>query len=99
MPTAPAKPCADPRCPALRPCALHPERKPFESATPRRRYAGNGYAWDRIRQRILLRDGFQCQIRLANCTHKATHVDHIVSPRIGGTDHDMNLRASCYSCN
>lgn len=96
---APAKPCVKARCPHTRPCPVHPERQAFESATPRRRYGINGWDWQRTVQRVINRDGGRCQLQLVGCTHRATTADHIVSPRRGGTDHEMNLRAACTSCN
>lgn len=51
--------------------------------------------WDKIRKRIMKRDGFECQAKLRNggrCGEPATDVDHI-DP---GDDHrDQNLQALC----
>lgn len=56
--------------------------------------------WQRIRLKILERDGHTCQIRGRNCTVKATHVDHIVPVEQGGPPYDpANLRAACQRCN
>ena len=52
--------------------------------------------WDRIRLRVLLRDGHVCQL----CGRPgANSVDHII-PRSKGGTHDMdNLRAAHMVCN
>lgn len=61
-------------------------------------------AWRRLRARVLQRDGYQCQIRRAGCTLRATQVDHII-PRAdlpaGSTLalDEANCRAACSSCN
>jgi 5-methylcytosine-specific restriction endonuclease McrA len=51
--------------------------------------------WERIRARILIRDGGRCTVTLQDgtrCTAPATDVDHIN----GHADHsDANLRAIC----
>jgi 5-methylcytosine-specific restriction endonuclease McrA len=40
-----------------------------------------------------------CRIEMAHCTHEATHIDHIIPGRVGGSQDDMNLRAACFDCN
>ena len=56
---------------------------------------GSTRAWRVIRNRVLIRDGYEC----AYCGQHATTVDHIV-PRVqGGTDDDDNLVAACALCN
>lgn len=51
--------------------------------------------WDRIRKRILRRDGHRCTARDSydvRCEEPATDVDHIIA----GDDHrEANLRALC----
>ncbi len=57
-------------------------------------------AWKRARLRALERDGWECQIRGANCRGEATEADHIVPVDAGGERYDeANLRASCKACN
>ena len=56
--------------------------------------------WARIRERVLRRDGHQCQwIRQdgsdEKCGEHATHVDHILNAARGGADGDDNLQALC----
>ena len=55
--------------------------------------------WARIRVVVLVRDHYECQIRLHGCKHKATQVDHIISLMDGGTDELENLQAACAPCN
>ena len=98
-PRAAALPCRTLTCANLRPCALHPQRKPFESSRPRPRYGTSGWDWQRRRQRVIARDGGVCQLRLPGCTNVATTADHVLSPRDGGSDEEANLRASCQTCN
>lgn len=99
MPRRPASPCNVPTCPNMKPCPVHPGRPAFESSSPRRRYGSSGWAWQRLRDAVIARDGGICQLRLAGCTAVATTADHIVSPRAGGSDASTNLRASCLNCN
>lgn len=62
--------------------------------------------WKRLRQRILERDGHECQIQAPGCEGRATEVDHVI-PRIqfdseGRGDlfwEGDNLRAACKPCN
>jgi 5-methylcytosine-specific restriction endonuclease McrA len=57
-------------------------------------------AWRAVRQRILRRDGYVCQIKGDKCRGRATHVDHVVNVLDGGARLDpANLRAACASCN
>ncbi len=60
---------------------------------------GYGQAWRAIRERILERDDYTCQVREPGCTVVVTHVDHIVGKAQGGTDDESNLRATCAHCN
>jgi 5-methylcytosine-specific restriction protein A len=87
-------PCRQPGCPALQPCSAHPI-KPWSRSRPRRMPGGNGWAWQRLRVRILLRDGYTCRY----CGQPATVVDHVVGLARGGSDDPANLVASCKLCN
>lgn len=63
---------------------------------------GGSSAWRRLRLLILERDGYRCQIPLHDgrlCSAPATHVDHIVPRKYGGTEAVSNLRAACQPCN
>jgi 5-methylcytosine-specific restriction endonuclease McrA len=50
-------------------------------------------AWRQIRAARLKIDGYRCAV--PGCLRKATHVDHIISRRAGGTDALSNLRSLC----
>jgi 5-methylcytosine-specific restriction endonuclease McrA len=56
-------------------------------------------AWRKIRLTVLARDHYTCQLGYPGCTVIATHADHILPLRFGGTNHLANLRAACRSCN
>lgn len=63
--------------------------------TASRRLSPLPRGWAKIRRRVLERDDYICQLRMAGCTTVATDVDHI-SDR---DDHSLdNLRAACSSC-
>ena len=51
--------------------------------------------WKTLRQQVLQRDGYRCTA--PGCTLHAVVVDHIVSPRNGGSDVASNLRSLCRS--
>ncbi|WP_457095183.1 HNH endonuclease [Mycobacteroides abscessus] len=56
--------------------------------------------WKRMRERVLKRDRYQCQIRGPHCTGHATQVDHIVNTAAGGVELDpANLQSACPPCN
>jgi 5-methylcytosine-specific restriction enzyme A len=58
-----------------------------------------GFGWQVIRKQVLVRDGYQCQLRYADiCVGRASQVDHIVQPEAGGTNDLSNLRAVCVKC-
>jgi len=52
-----------------------------------------------VRRLVLARDLGVCQIQGAGCELHATHVDHVLPRKYGGTDHPANLRAACRVCN
>ena len=57
-------------------------------------------AWRRVRELVLRRDAYTCQVRGPLCTIEATAADHRISWRDGGAWYDpANLRASCQPCN
>ena len=57
---------------------------------------GGTRAWSKIRERILIRDGYCCQY----CgSEDATTVDHVLPISKGGTDDPDNLVAACTRCN
>jgi len=59
-----------------------------------------GRQWRTLRLRILMRDGYRCQINAKGCTQTADQVDHIVALVDGGEKYNpTNLRAACTHCN
>ena len=56
-------------------------------------HSSRGREWERVRQQVLERDGYLCQV--PGCTATATHVDHIIAKSIGGNDSLDNLQAMC----
>lgn len=55
-------------------------------------------AYKRNRE-ILLADHPPCSLRYPGCTGTADTIDHIVAPRLGGTNEMSNLRPACRKCN
>ena len=55
-------------------------------------------AWKRVRRKVLVRDGYECQLRGPRCTFDAEHVDHIIPVSRGGSDDPSNLQAVCLTC-
>lgn len=65
-------------------------------STQSARANGGTRLWQKIRLRILQRDGYCCQY----CgSEDATTVDHIIPISKGGTDDPDNLVAACTRCN
>lgn len=77
--------CPVPNCPHLEPCPIHPHRTWAEGH--------NGWAWARIRARVMARDRERCV-----CGARATTVHHVVALIDGGTDDMANLRSVCAVC-
>ena len=101
MPKLPPKPCTHPGCKAYAVkrgrCADHQPVGWKGKGTGSSR--GYGWAWGRLRDKILERDGYVCQDRRAcNGLTRATDVDHILPKAQGGTDSPDNLRAICPAC-
>jgi len=64
-----------------------------------RQERGYGAAWDRIRVRVMRRDGGLCQVcKGQGLLVEAKEVDHVVPKAQGGTDVDANLQAICTPC-
>lgn len=66
------------------------------------RPSGSTRRWRRIRRLVLERDGYRCKVPGDDgrpCDAYASHVDHVVRRRDGGTDAPANLRAACQPCN
>jgi len=53
--------------------------------------------WSRIRQKVLERDGYSCQM-CGLVKTSGLHIHHIMKKSDGGTDHMDNLMTLCPSC-
>jgi 5-methylcytosine-specific restriction enzyme A len=53
----------------------------------------------RRNRKTLLADNPECELRFPGCTGAATTIDHIIAPRLGGTNDLSNLRPACAHCN
>lgn len=88
------------RMPSHRPPRLRTQPRRDDSARPNA--AARGYcskAWYALRQRVLVRDAWQCQECRRVCADKReAHVDHIVPKAQGGQDVLENLRTLCIRC-
>lgn len=104
MPTAAPKPCTV--CGTLvRDGTSRCDKHKFvqgsfaDRARGTRHERGYGSAWDKIRKRILRRDGGLCQPCLKrDLITPAAQVDHIINKASGGTDDDANLQSICKPC-
>lgn len=59
---------------------------------------GSTPAWRKIRLDVLIRDGYQCQLRLDGCTGRADQVHHTLGRAVTG-DNPEFLVAACRTCN
>lgn len=60
---------------------------------------GSTRRWRAIRRRVLVRDGYRCQLRIESvCTGMATTVHHVKGRRVTGDDPE-HLVAACRPCN
>jgi 5-methylcytosine-specific restriction protein A len=82
------------RPPLHRPAGWKPA--PKQQNRDHRKYHNVG--WHAVRQFVLIRDGYRCQLGLQGCTMDANTVDHITEVASGGSDDPSNLRAVCASC-
>lgn len=105
MPKAPPRPCTAPRCKDMATkagkCAAHYVKPKAWVSSEGRSAAerGYGYAWKKIRDRIMARDKHLCQPCLnGGRPTQAREVDHIIKKADGGTDDDDNLQAICKPC-
>lgn len=55
-----------------------------------------GAQWQNIKQRVMIRDGFSCQ--LCGRTGGSLQVDHIIPLEQGGSNNDSNLQVLCVDC-
>lgn len=60
---------------------------------------GYGQAWRKLRQQVMERDGYLCQVcQKQGRLTQAQAVDHIINKANGGTDELTNLQAICHAC-
>lgn len=59
---------------------------------------GNTRLWLKIRERILMRDGYACQ-QCGNDERSQLTVDHQIPISRGGDDSELNLLTLCKKCN
>lgn len=60
---------------------------------------GYGHRWQKLRDAIMRRDGYLCQVCLAGGKYRpADEVDHVIPKAQGGSDDPCNLRAICAPC-
>ena len=99
--------CLSPGCPEVVEaksgyCGLHDPwlRRPAwaGSASGRHRAGSTGWAWSKLRKKILRRDRNRCA-----CGRQAVEIDHVVSVAVclrqgANPDEESNLRAICADC-
>lgn len=108
MPQRPQRPCRHKGCRNLHRnangyCDEHQtdakawvRKKSTQETTTQRGY---GWKWQKLRERILERDGHLCQVCLkAGRVKIGTEVDHKINKAQGGADDPSNLQAICHDC-
>jgi 5-methylcytosine-specific restriction enzyme A len=79
-------------------CTRHGGSSGWALRRPRANAYAYGSNWQRARVLVLKRDNFTCTLRYPGCLGRASEVDHIVQPELGGTADPTNLRAVCHRC-
>lgn len=59
---------------------------------------GSTWDWRKTRTRVLMRDGYRCQLKLNGCLSTATQVHHTIGKAKTGDD-PRYLVAACQPCN
>lgn len=60
---------------------------------------GSTRQWRRVREYVLIRDNYRCQLRLpGTCLSTATEVHHTVAREVAGDDPNL-LVSACGPCN
>ena len=102
MPDRPPRIC---RAPACRKGTTHKsgyceEHQANQKSWSNRKGSGRGgRPWRRLREQVMNRDNWVCQVCLENGrVTPATQVDHIIPKSRGGSDSPSNLRAICGPC-
>jgi 5-methylcytosine-specific restriction protein A len=106
MPPSPYRTCTHPGCNTLTQaktgrCDAHPKPAGWLPDSYRGSAAerGYGFAWTKLRTRILQRDQYRCQAcKRAGTLTPAQDVDHIIRKEDGGTDDPRNLQSLCRPC-
>ena len=105
MPTAAPRPCGHPGCGALvrdgsGRCAKHPKAGSFaDKKRGNRHERGYGNDWTKLRNVIIRRDAYLCQVCLIVDRLTPAHaVDHIVPKANGGSNDPSNLQSICKPC-
>lgn len=78
-----------------------PKRPRMREARPNAYQRGyGGKAWEATRQRVLLRDNYQCRHcrRVVGGEKGEAHVDHIVPKRLLDTNDESALQTLCIRC-
>ncbi len=70
--------------------------KRHETEEPTWGQGRGGRPWRRKRERVLLRDGYICQV--CGRVTRQLEMDHIVPMSQGGSEDEDNLRAICVAC-
>lgn len=95
MPSAARKPCSQPGCKSLQPCAQH-VRKAWHSDTKPKRITGTRL--QAMRARLFARDPLCAECRKHGRTALATVRDHVVALAEGGKDDYTNEQGLCVDC-
>ena len=89
---SPRVPCIVPGCPRFGAGKRESYGRCARHERPSSSKRGYGAAWQTVRARV------RAAHPVCPCGSRATDVDHILSRRQGGTDHESNLQALCHSC-
>jgi HNH endonuclease len=76
-----------------------PEHRSGWDAKPKERDLASADPLYKRNRKLLLMDHPPCSLRYPGCTGVADTIDHIVAPRLGGTNEMSNLRPACLHCN
>jgi len=108
VPSKPLKPCGHAGCGKLtkqRYCETHEAQHPttswgrWQQDRGSNTERGYGWAWRKIRNKVMKRDKYLCQLCLKeDRVAEAYAVDHIIARAYGGTDDMENLQALCKWC-
>lgn len=103
MPKMPPRPCTQARCNNMATksgrCDDHQHEAWSSNKGKSAESRGYGYQWKKLREKVLIRDGYLCQKCLASdIITLATDVDHIVNKKRGGSDQMSNLESLCNPC-